>query len=146
VENSVNASTRCVGTSLLVTAGVLDRVGPDAIAASFCKVFRPRDAELAPMIHYHLRYLRAEDKMRFYQNVATNGIANFQATRFVGSEAIALPTDRDLLATMMDTLWALSTTNFADRNAVLREARDLLLPRLVSGEIDVSELEIEGGG
>jgi type I restriction enzyme S subunit len=31
------------------------------------------------------------------------------------------------------------------KNAVLREARDLLLPRLVSGEIDVSELEIELG-
>jgi type I restriction enzyme S subunit len=29
------------------------------------------------------------------------------------------------------------------KNAVLRETRDLLLPRLVFGEIDVSELEIE---
>ena len=35
--------------------------------------------------------------------------------------------------------------NMISRNAVLREARDLLLPRLVSGEIDVSELEIELG-
>ena len=29
------------------------------------------------------------------------------------------------------------------QNAVLREARDLLLPRLVSGELDVSELDLE---
>ena len=35
--------------------------------------------------------------------------------------------------------------NMLFRNAVLRETRDLLLPRLVSGEIDVSELEIELG-
>ena len=28
----------------------------------------------------------------------------------------------------------------SDQTAVLRDARDLLLPRLVSGELDVSEL------
>ena len=33
--------------------------------------------------------------------------------------------------------------NLAKKNANLRRTRDLLLPRLVSGEIDVSELEIE---
>ena len=32
--------------------------------------------------------------------------------------------------------------NLAEQNAVLREARDLLLPRLVSGELDVSELDL----
>ena len=33
--------------------------------------------------------------------------------------------------------------NLLQRNEKLRETRDLLLPRLVSGEVDVSELEIE---
>ena len=32
--------------------------------------------------------------------------------------------------------------NLTEQNAVLREARDLLLPRLVSGELDVSELDM----
>ena len=32
------------------------------------------------------------------------------------------------------------------KNSSLRDARDLLLPRLVSGEVDVSELEIDTGG
>ncbi len=34
--------------------------------------------------------------------------------------------------------------NLVDQNRVLREARDLLLPRLVSGELDVSELDLDG--
>jgi len=34
--------------------------------------------------------------------------------------------------------------NLIEQNAVLREARDLLLPRLVSGELDVSELDLDG--
>lgn len=33
--------------------------------------------------------------------------------------------------------------NLAAQNRVLREARDLLLPRLVSGELDVSELDLD---
>jgi type I restriction enzyme, S subunit len=34
--------------------------------------------------------------------------------------------------------------NLTRQNRVLREARDLLLPRLVSGELDVSELDLDG--
>jgi type I restriction enzyme, S subunit len=33
--------------------------------------------------------------------------------------------------------------NLLDRNNALREARDLLLPRLVSGQLDVSDIEVE---
>lgn len=33
--------------------------------------------------------------------------------------------------------------NLTEQNAVLRDARDLLLPRLVSGELDVSELDLD---
>ncbi len=34
--------------------------------------------------------------------------------------------------------------NLRKQNRVLREARDLLLPRLVSGELDVAELDLDG--
>ncbi len=34
--------------------------------------------------------------------------------------------------------------NLIQQNEILREARDLLLPRLVSGELDVTELELDG--
>ncbi|MBN2256492.1 MAG: hypothetical protein JW704_01555, partial [Anaerolineaceae bacterium] len=39
-----------------------------------------------------------------------------------------------------------SIHNLAERNEVLRRTRDLLLPRLVSGQVDVSALEIDIGG
>ena len=35
------------------------------------------------------------------------------------------------------------SANLAIRNAVLRQTRDLLLPKLISGELDISELDIE---
>ena len=146
VENSVNASSRCVGSNLLITRGTLNRIGMDTIAASFCKVFRPHDPKLGVLIHLHLKYLYGEGRMEFYQHVATNGIGNFQASRFVNSEAMPLPKDEALLAEMIGLLKDLTTSNYAERNANLRRTRDLLLPRLISGEIDVSELEINTGG
>jgi len=36
--------------------------------------------------------------------------------------------------------------NLLTNNTILRRTRDLLLPRLISGEVDVSELEINTGG
>jgi type I restriction enzyme S subunit len=35
--------------------------------------------------------------------------------------------------------------NFQTRNSVLHQTRDLLLPRLISGELDVSDLPIDTG-
>jgi type I restriction enzyme S subunit len=36
--------------------------------------------------------------------------------------------------------------NLRVKNQNLRQTRDLLLPKLISGEVDVSGLEIAGGG
>jgi type I restriction enzyme S subunit len=143
VENSVNASSRCVGKSLLITRGILDRIGMDTIAASFCKVFRPIRPDLGVLIHAHLKYLYEEGKMAFYQHVATNGIGNLQAKRFVESESLPVPTDRTLLISMLSTLSDVVSSNYADRNANLRRTHDLLLPRLISGEIDVENLNVD---
>ena len=35
--------------------------------------------------------------------------------------------------------------NLAKQNLILRQTRDLLLPRLVSGEVDVSDLDVGVG-
>ena len=45
----------------------------------------------------------------------------------------------ELLVTPLET----QIENLLNRNSILRRTRDLLLPRLVSGEVDVSQLEIE---
>ncbi|MFQ5799255.1 MAG: restriction endonuclease subunit S [Candidatus Binatia bacterium] len=147
VENSVNASSRCVGSSLLITDSILRMIGTYAICASFCKTFRPKNPVLSMLMHLHLQYLREENKMPFYQNVATNGIANFQAKRFVDTECLVLPKERPVLSNMLSMLSDLTdlASVLAERNANLRRTRDLLLPRLISGELDVSNLNIDIG-
>lgn len=144
IENSVNASSRCTGRALLISDGVLRRIDSNAICASFCKVFKPKNRSLTPLLYLHLRYLYDTGRMAFFQNVAANGIGNFQAKRFLDEQTILLPNDCRLLEQLLSILQPLVTTIHADKIDNLRRTRDLLLPRLMSGELDVSELEIAG--
>ena len=80
--------------------------------------------------------------MAFYQNVATNGIGNFQSQRFMESARLVFPADSQRLQEMLGFLNDLVGSTLADRIFSLRRTRDLLLPRLISGEVDVSELDI----
>ena len=60
---------------------------------------------------------------------------------------VALPSEsilRQFNELMKDVIGCLENAVF--RNRLLRRTRDLLLPRLISGGIDVSELEIDTGG
>lgn len=60
--------------------------------------------------------------------------------RFVLAPASVIAKFEDLVAPMLKLILTLSK-----RIEVLRQTRDLLLPRLVSGEVDVSELDIPSG-
>jgi len=142
VENSINAKSRCVGTTLFITNGILRRLSDPAIAASFCKVYRFKDPSLAPLAHLHMRYLYGEGRMAFYQNVAANGIGNFQSQRFLDSEYLVFPTNSQIRQKIFGFLKDLTSSTLADQIFKLRSTRDLLLPKLISGELDVSELGI----
>lgn len=143
VENSINAKSRCIGTTLLVDSRVLERIGRDAVAASFCKVFRLHDPRLAPLVHLHFRRLREDARMEYYQNVAANGIGNFQAQKFANEEHLILPKDDALRAKLIGGIAAMfeSISVLSSSLSNLRRTRDLLLPRLLSGQIQVPTLE-----
>ena len=82
-----------------------------------------------------LRTLRFVDS-----HAAVPGLSRDQAYGLV----VAKP-DSDLMSlydTAVDPMYSLRQV-LSDQVAALREARDLLLPRLVSGELDVSELDLD---
>jgi type I restriction enzyme, S subunit len=143
VENSINAKSRSIGTTLLVDDKVLSRIGRDAVAASFCKVFRMHDPRLAPVVHLHFRRLREDARMEYYQNVAANGIANFQAQKFAKEEHLILPTDESLRSKLIERIAVVfeSVGALASRLSNLRRTRDLLLPRLLSGQLPLKSLD-----
>ena len=97
---------------------------------------------------YYLYYFLLSDRYQDYVTGASTGTTRKSASAKVITDIdIIIPTP-NILLTFEEHIQAIrrQLNNLLERNAVLRETRDLLLPRLVSGEIDVSELEIEVGG
>ena len=141
VENSINAKSRCVGTTLLVDQELLARIGRSAVAASFCKVFRLHDPRIAPLVHLHIRGLRQEGRMEYYQNVATNGIGNFQAQTFAKEEHLILPKNESLRSKLLERIDQMfeCVGVMSSQLAYLRRTRDLLLPRLLSGQVTLTD-------
>ena len=145
IENSVNGKSRSAGTSLLITDDYIRQIENEIIAASFCRVFRLKQSQLSPLIHLHLKNLILEGKMPFYQNVAANGIANFQTTRLLEKEFIVLPNNEQFLKYLLMTLSNLTHSKLIAITSNLRKTRDLLLPKLISGDLDVTTLDIKTG-
>jgi type I restriction enzyme, S subunit len=141
VENSINAKSRCIGTTLLVDSRVLERIGGDAIAASFCKVFRLHDPRFAPIVHLHFRRLREDARMEYYQNVAANGIGNFQAQKFAKEEYLILPMDEAVCSKLVEGISGIfeNINLLSSKLSNLLRTRDLLLPRLLSGQFNLME-------
>jgi type I restriction enzyme S subunit len=138
VENSVNHASRTAGKSMLVTQHVLDLFEGDVICASFCKLIRPKDTKHSKFLALNFRLLFDQGLFDYFQNIATNGIANLQAERLM---------DRHLIpfhdAINLSIFESLDTSLLASTQAKLKETRDKLLPRLISGKLAVENLDIQ---
>ncbi len=137
VENSVNHQSRTTGKSLLITQHVLDLFGGNVICASFCKLVRPKNSKYSKLLSLNLRLLFEQGVFEYFQNVATNGIANLQAERLMDKHTVPFHEDIDV-----EVLNSLDTSQFTLQQANLSNTRDMLLPRLISGKLSVENLDI----
>jgi len=138
VENSVNHQSRTSGKSLLVTQSVLDLFEGDVICASFCKLIRPKDVGQSKFLWLNFRLLFEQGLFDYFQNIATNGIANLQAERFMDRHLIPFHDSLDF--SIFDSL---DTSLLARSQAKLKQSRNLLLSRLLSGKLAVDNLDIQ---
>ncbi len=79
--------------------------------------------------------------MEYYQNVAANGIGNFQAQKFAKEEYLFVPADPKTRAHFVGQIAALmeAVSLLASETQNLRRTRDLLLPRLLSGQLNLRD-------
>ena len=133
-----------VGRSILVTPQLISAFDKPAICASFCKKLVLNEIIFSPLIFImHLQEAYNTRNLELYE-LRSTGIRNFQFPVFLQREQLPVPllsTQRQF-ATQIQPLID-SIQNLGTKNANLRQTRDLLLPKLISGEIDVSELNID---
>ena len=109
--------------------------------ANSCKMLRAKDNLKSILLHGHIKYLHKTDKMSVYKSQGANGINNFRSDEMIKKENIPFPINRDDLKLLANELEIFNTlnSNLRYQNRLLKESRDILLPRLMSGAVNLTQ-------
>ena len=139
-----NGNIGNVGRSFYFDCGLSKILSKPTICASFCKMIRPKAINLSYLIDAHLKYIYNTNKMLVYKAQAANGINNFNFDEMIKDEELFIPKGEklDILTDSIRVNYD-AISNIRIQNQHLKEARDILLPRLMTGMIDVEQMSLE---
>lgn len=141
VEISGGSPTQSTGRIASISQSLLDRYDKGMVCTNFCKAMKPKSG-YSMFVYYYWQYLYDKNVFFLYEN-GTTGIKNLDISGFIETETIILPPVE--LVEKFDVLCH-STFDiiFANglQNEKLANMRDALIPKLMSGELDVSNLDL----
>ena len=138
LEVSGGTAEQPVGRALLVTKDTLRRFGRKLICASFCKLVRLKRNIISPYYFiYWMNFLYSTRIIEKFQLQST-GIINFKFEYFFKKGDILLP-PVDLMHIFVGKIKTIKAQidKLAEVNENLTKQRDMLLPRLMSGTLEV---------
>lgn len=141
VEISGGSPTQSTGRAAAVSTALLDRYDKGMVCTNFCKALKPIAGYSMYVYHYWL-YLYDMGVFFSYEN-GTTGIKNLDINGFIETEPIIIAP-----ATLVEKFDAFCQSVFSKvyanglENEQLALVRDNLLPKLMTGEMDVSKVEI----
>lgn len=141
VEISGGSPTQSTGRVASVSQSLLDRYDKGMVCTNFCRALKPK-AGYSMFIYYYWQYLYDKKVFFLYEN-GTTGIKNLDIKGFLENEEIVLP-PMEIVNKFDDFCQATFDQIFKNGISTekLSETRDSLLPKLMSGELDVSNLDI----
>lgn len=137
IEISGGSKDQPTGRTILITKEILDRLNGNAIPASFCRLIRPIES-FSEYLAIYLNMLYNESGTWKYQNQST-GISNFQFKYFQENELLVLPSDLEILKQFRLLISKIFSLIMSNENIILKNLRNTLLPKLISGELEVNE-------
>ena len=137
-EVSGGSSSQPIARTLLLTEERLKLWNSDVICASFCKKFAFSTAADALYFFFHIREYRDRGDVLVYQKDSASSLKNFNFDGFMSSYEFLIPPIalRKLFFESIDPIVRHQSV-LAVQIRQLTQARDLLLPRLMNGEIAV---------
>jgi type I restriction enzyme S subunit len=108
------------------------------MCASFAKLIRVNDIISPEYFYFFLDEGQSNGLLYQYKSNSANGINNFAFETFIDEVKIIVPKPSELKSfnEKVRPVFDLIST-LGEQNLNLREARDILLPRLMSGQIEV---------
>jgi type I restriction enzyme S subunit len=143
-EVSGGSKGQPVGRTLLLTEELLEAFDAPVICASFCKRVCPNtEAYGSELMYLSFQDAYVSGEIEQYQ-VQSTGISNFKWTEYIHNTYRPVPPApvRAKFAEVTRPLFAQIST-LGKLSANLSRTRDLLLPKLMSGELDVSTINAE---
>ena len=141
VEISGGSPTQSTGRAAAVSDALLARYDKGMVCTNFCKALKPR-AGYSMYVYYYWQYLYDRDIFFSYEN-GTTGIKNLDINGFIETEPIVIAPE-DLVEKFDAVCQTVFSKIYANgmENEQLALVRDTLLPKLMSGEIDVSAVQL----
>ena len=142
-EVSGGSKTEGVAKTLLMTDNLLEQFNNDVMCASFCKLVRPKEQCLGNLLHLSFKYLRNSKATEVFEIKSASSIINYNWEAFIKHQDLIMPS-HDVLLNFDKKVDVLVNEiyNLGHQNQLLQEARDILLPRLMTNVIDTDELDI----
>lgn len=139
IEISGGTAEQPVGRAVLVDESLIKQFENKVICASFCKQVTLKQDIISPIYFYYWMKFLYDTRMIDRFQLQSTGIINFKFEYFVRKGDVLLPPKQlmkkfnDIVATMRENV-----SKLAQQNNLLKQQRDLLLPRLMSGKLEVS--------
>ena len=139
MEISGGTSEQPVGRTVLVTQDLIDRFeGGRVICASFCKMISLNKEKISPYFFYFWMHYLYDTRIIDRFQLQSTGIINFKFEPFLKKGIVMLPSKDVMLSFDKHIIPLFKEINqLAIQNDKLSRQRDLLLPRLMSGKLEV---------
>lgn len=141
VEISGGSPTQSTGRITYISKALLEKYDLDIVSTNFCRAITLKDIYMTEFYYYYWNYLYNNDVFFQYEN-GTTGIKNLDINSFLDKFSIVQP-PKELLKIFHDkiNIILLLVQANGEENEKLAHVRDTLLPKLMSGEIRVSDFE-----
>ncbi|MFR8506700.1 MAG: restriction endonuclease subunit S [Peptoniphilus sp.] len=137
-EVSGGSKTEGVARTLLITKEMLESYGSPVICASFCKLVRINELPYSQYMYDTFQFLRSSGKTTEFDKKSASSIVNYRWKDFLAQQNILVPPHSilDTYNCIAESLYH-QKINHSKQIESLKNARDRLLPKLMSGEIEV---------
>ena len=139
VEISGGTPTVSTGRICLVSDNLLDKYSGNIVCTNFCRVIRPCSGYSSYVFYSWLD--KYKSRVMFGYENGTSGIKNFQISDFMEKEPVIIPPQTVIakFQTIVEVYQAVIQRNGNERMEC-ETVRDTLLPKLMSGELKISDL------
>ena len=141
VEISGGSPTQSTGRVAAISQSLLERYNGRMVCTNFCKALKPKTG-YSMFVYYYWQYFYNNNVFFSYEN-GTTGIKNLDISGFLSTEPVVLPPFEliEKFDNICNSIFDIVFSNGLE-NEELSILRDSMIPKLMSGEIDVSGLDI----